>query len=406
MRVLGLICCLLLLTMGLAQAADTIKVGFVDDFSGRASENSKAGIRGWRIVVDEFNARGGLHGRKIETILGDDKFDPKLSPVVAERLIEENKVDFLAGTSNSDCALAVSEVAKKHKKVFIIHVSRTSKATNELGHDYVFRACYNTEIEGRSGAKYAVHKGYRQWFIVGEDYGFGRAFMSTLWSSLQKLNPNVQKVGEIWVKLGTKDYEPVIREIMEKKPSAVAAAFGSSGKIAFTKQAKQAGLFDKTSVFMTQMADASTIQALEGDIPLRRAFGSAAYLSYYPKTEANKSFVQKYAELAKADGQTEPCLPNYTAFHGYCCAKFLTEAIIKAQSTETHKVMNALKGLTVDTPVGPMTIRACDNQAMAPVFWGELRKLEGFTQPVIDPPYVVGAEQVMSSCDEVLGSRK
>jgi len=392
--------------MGISQAADTIKVGFVDDFSGRARDNTKAAIRGWQMVVDEFNKSGGLDGRRMETIPGDDKFDPKLAPVVAERLIVEDKVDFLAGTSNSDCALAVSEVAKKHKKVFVIHVSRTSKATNELGHEYVFRACYNTEIEGRSGAKYALHKKYRQWFIIGENYEFGRSYIAALWDVLQKLNPKVQKVGEVWVKLGTTDYSPYIREIMEKKPSAVAAAFGSSGRIAFTKQAKAAGLFDAISVFMTQMADASVIEALGGDVPTRRAFGSAAYLPYYPRTDANKSFVQKYAELAKAEGESQAVLPNYSAFQGYCCAKFLTEAIRKAQSTETDKVIKALEGLTVETPVGPIAIRACDHQAMAPVFWGQLSKVAGFTHPVIDPPYVCNAETVMSRCEEIIASRK
>jgi branched-chain amino acid transport system substrate-binding protein len=73
---------------------------------------------------------------------------------------------------------------------------------------------------------------------------------------------------------------------------------------------------------------------------------------------------------------------------------------------ETEKVIKALEGLTIDSPVGKIKMRACDHQAETPAFWGKILKVEGYPFPVIKEPIVTPADKIMPTCDEIMQSRK
>src|SRR5208337_2346670 len=111
---LGLIATLSIF-IGLSQAAEPIKVGIVDTFSGPASTYTNDVRDGFKIALDQINAKGGVLGRKIEFVTRDDKFKPDLALQAAKELVMREKVDLLMGTINSAGALAVSDIAKKEK---------------------------------------------------------------------------------------------------------------------------------------------------------------------------------------------------------------------------------------------------------------------------------------------------
>ncbi len=392
----------MILVTSRAMGSDPIKVGIVDDFSGSGSAIGQEALIGWKIVIDDFNSRGGLNGRKIELVTRDDKFDPEKAVKAAEELVSEDRVDFLAGSSSSDCALAVSEVARNSKKLFLIHIAKTHRATGEKGHDYVFRSCYDALIDGRAAGKYAAHKKYEKWFVVAEDYEFGRSLADIFWKALKESNPKAEKIGELRPKLQEADYRPIIRQIMDSKPSAIFVAFGGSGgRLGFLQQAKELGLFEEIRVFMNFLADPALPNLVKDAMPTTNAFGSAAYLPYYPASPENAEFVSQYRALNKT-GE----VPGYAAFSGFCAAKFITESLLKAQSAENDKVVKALEGLTINTPVGSITMRACDHQALAPVIWGRLGKGADSKTPVIEFPQVVTGETVAPTCEEVLATRR
>jgi len=83
---------------------------------------------------------------------------------------------------------------------------------------------------------------------------------------------------------------------------------------------------------------------------------SSNYTFYHPDSPANRDFVAKYK------ARTGDLPPSGAAF-AYTSTYFLAEAIRKAKSTETEKVVDALEGLTVETVHGPLTIRAYDHQS-------------------------------------------
>src|SRR5512139_38088 len=102
----------LVLCPGTATSEAPIKVGLIDIYSGAGAAFGKQCLNGWQMAVDEFNAKGGLKGRKIELITRDDKFKPDEGLAHARELLLKEKVDCLGGTTNSAVALAVGEFAK------------------------------------------------------------------------------------------------------------------------------------------------------------------------------------------------------------------------------------------------------------------------------------------------------
>ena len=98
--------------------------------------------------------------------------------------------------------------------------------------------------------------------------------------------------------------------------------------------------------------------------------------------------------------------PPEAAFGGYMSARFLTEAILKAKSAKTEDVINALEGLTLETPVGPLTMRACDHQTMYPYYIGEIARVPGYPFPILKDITTVAAKEVAPSCEEIAALRK
>ncbi len=386
----------------LALAADPIKIGVIDALSGPAKAAfGEPALLGWQMVAEDINSRGGLNGRPIEIITRDDQFSDAKAVAAAQELLLKEGVHFLGGTSNSASALAVSDLAKDHKKIFMVHVSRSERITGEHGHRYVFAACPNTVIEGRSGARYAKYRKYLKWYIVGEDYEYGRSIAGNFWEEFKKLQPGAEKVGEAWVPLGTADYSPNMKDITAKNPSAVFVAFGASGMARFMSQAVKSGVLEKTHLFLNFMADPALNSQLTDSPVGENALGSGSYLWYYPSSPGNKEFVKQYYAFMKKKGESDPIPPGSAFFSGYCAARFLAEAIKKAGAVDTEKVVGALEGMTIESPIGPITMRACDHQATAPVYWGRMQRGEARGLPIILTPYSVAAEDLLPKCDEI-----
>ncbi len=387
-------------------AEKPIKIGMIDAFSGGAAAFTKPALAGWEMVVAEFNAKGGLKGRKIEIVTRDDKFKPDEALTHARELVLKDNVDFLAGTTNSGSALAVSEFAKQKKKLFVVHIARSEKITEDKGHKYIFRGCPSADIEGTAGGAFAATMPYKKWYILGEDYEYGHSIADNFFKGLKKNKPEVEKVGEAWPKLQETDYTPYLTALMASKPEAVYVAFGASGLIAIMKQVKLFGLPEKMPVFAFPLADSVFPMALKESMPTD-VYGGSNYLWYYPDSPENKAFIKKYQEFSeKMMGKPDPYPSGAGVFSGYCCAKFLTEALLKAGTTETEQVIKAMEGLTIDTPIGQIKMRACDHQAETPAFWGKIIQVEGYPFPVIKQVITTPAEKIMPSCQEVMDSRK
>lgn len=378
-----------------AQEKPPIKLGGLFLLSGRAAVVGLANYHGALLAVDEINAKGGVLGRKLELLARDSKAKPDHAVKEATLYIVRDKVDFLYGTAASHVGLAVAQVAKQYKKILISPEVTTDRFTVENFNRYIFRTDFMNRQEEKAAALYLSTFPYKRLYIIGPDYEYGHNAAKALKEELKKLRPDIEIIGESWPKLFEPDYTPHIQKILEAKPDALYSIFWGGDTIAFIKQAIGFGLFDKIPFFsVSGVGDVEVHMALGKDMP-EGLHGGVKYWFDYPYTPANKDFVSRYY---KKFGK----YPSLFTMSSYIGIYFLAEAVKKAGTTETEKVIEALEGLTIDTPIGKVTMRKEDHQIIAPHIWGKTCKSPKYDFLVLCDLHVFPGEKITPSVEEVL----
>jgi branched-chain amino acid transport system substrate-binding protein len=256
-------------------------------------------------------------------------------------------------------------------------------------HPYVFRAAANTNTEGRSAAVFMAKNPWTKVYTIGPDYEYGQMVTKAFVEWIKKIKPEVEVVGQGWPKLGEADFTPFITAALAKKPDAAFFSLWGGDFVNFAKQARPYGFFEKVKVVSAGEAGSpETAIALKDDLPL--GITTNAYdLFYYPDTPEHKAYVERLKAYTKQE-----YAPSW-AITGYISVQFLAEAIKKAKSTDTMKVVKALEGLTINTPIGKQTMRAKDHQANRGQFWGTTAKVPEYPFPILRPVEYIPADNLM-----------
>ena len=388
----------LMLLNGPAQAAKQIKIGIVDCYSGPPSTYTNDVRDAFKLQVDKINAAGGILGRKIVFTTRDSKFKVDIGLAAAKELVYRENVDILMGTINSALALAISDLAAKEKIPFFVTFSKSDKITGAKGHRYVFSITENTALVGKSGAEGLAKRPYKKYWIAGDDYEYGHAVADGVWNNLKKIRPDVELLGQSWWKVGEPDFTPYITAILSAKPDAVIIATGGRDCVPFLKAAKATGFNKRVPFFMHTATELSTLKPLGLDGP-EGVIGTSNYFFYYPQSKANKRFVSEFKQAYHRE-------PAVGAVYGLLAAEFISQAYQKAGTVKTEPFINAVEGLTVDSPVGPVTMRACDHQAMLPMFMGVTKKEAGYNFLMATDIVTIPGKDVMPSCAQIAAERK
>ena len=380
-------------------AADTIKVGIVDTYSGGAAVFGIDMLDGFKMAVNEINAKGGVLGKKIEFVTRDEKFKPDLALSMAKELVMKEKVDILMGTISSGSALAVSEYAKKEKVPFFVTYAKSEKISGEKGHRYVFTMGENTSMAGRAAAAALAKKPYTKFWIAGDDYEFGHAMTDSVWNHLKTLNPKVQLLGKTFWKVGESDYVPYITQIMAAKPDVLIMGSAGSGVIGFQKAAKATGFSQQVVIYQHTAIELAVLSSLGLEGPEGVA-GTASYMFYYPQTPENKAFVNEYRKIYNR-------YPTMPSFYGYTTGQFIAKAFQKAGKVDIERFVDALEGMVLETSaIGRLELRACDHQLLLPTFYGVTKKVPEYKDFLIGTDIItIPPKDGVPSCEEIQKAR-
>jgi branched-chain amino acid transport system substrate-binding protein len=380
-----------------ALAADEIKIGFVDCYTGPPSIYCNDVRDGFKLVVDKVNAQGGVLGKKIKVLTRDDKWKVDLGLAAAKELIMRENVDILAGTTNSGVSLAVSDLCKAEKVPLVVTFGKSANITGAKGHRYVFSMNENTTMIGKAAAVALSKRPFVNYWIAGDDYEFGHSMAKEVWANLQRLKPDVKLMGESWWKVGEPDFTPYITAILSAKPDAMITATGGAGSVPFLKAAKATGFSQRVPFLMHTATELSTLKPLGPDAP-EGVIGTSTYYFYYPDTPENKAFVEDYK---KAYGT----YPTAGSLAGYVSAQFIVKALEKAGKMDREKFVDALSGMAIDSPVGKLTVREYDHQLMLPMFVGVSKKVPGYDFLIASDIETIPAQDLMPSVEEIKKAR-
>ncbi len=301
--VILLIACGVLSAVGTAAAQEPIRIGVLYGLGGAAAPYTKPAVSGHEMAVEEINAKGGVLGRKLQLVVRDDQSKPDVGVREARDLILKEKVNFLSGIIHSGVALAVSEVAKEHKTILLVSIAKTAALTEDKGHRYVFRSTSNSLTEGRAAAILMAQQPFKRYAVTGPDYEYGHRIAEDFVAQLKKLKPDVQIVAEVWPKFGERDFTPHINALLQAKPEMVFSSIWGGDHIAFVKQAKPYGFFQKTQYMAISQADLDVAVPLGAEAP-EGMWASANYAFYYPDSPCQQGVRR---QVQSQDGRPAAC---------------------------------------------------------------------------------------------------
>ncbi len=389
---------ILILSAGVSLVAaqdKPIKLGAMFISSGPLGGYGINGKRAIEMAITEINADGGVLGRNMEAVLGDTKLKPENAVELAEKFINEDKVDFLMGPTSSKVAMSLSEVARKHKTILVVTQSATDALTGAKFNPYLFSTLSNAMMHSRAGAHLMAGKPFKRWMCVGPDYNYGHSSWKMFRERLQQLRPDVEIVGETFPKIMSKDYEAFIDEVAKAKPDAVWCPLWGNDAVRFIKQAKEKGLFDSIAFAFPVGAALETMIPVGKDMP-EGIYMSSRYFFTTPHSARNEAFVASYKEQY---GE----YPDYMAQETYAGVYFLKAAIERAASADADKIIAAVEEhpFAWETPEGWKIIRKEDHQAVEDVIWGETEFDEEYAFPILKNIESIQAEQICRTPEEL-----
>ncbi len=346
--VLGVLCAL---PMAVQAQEKVIRIGAMYPMTGRAGLYGIDSVAAAEMAIDEINGKGGVNGYKIDATFTDSKAKPAYAVRVATRYITEDQVHFLFGIVSSGVGLAVTEISKQYKKIFIGTDHASTQLTSDKLQPYYFRVANNTFQSMAAGALYLQElqksKPWKTIAYIGPDYAYGHDQWNELRFSLDRLGVKYQVVGEYWPKLFEPDYNSYVTSLVKDSPDILVTGFWGGDTVAFIKQAQVYGLFKKSLYFQPDAGgNYELMSAMGAELPAGLVLGARHY-NNWPDTELNRKFV---ADFHKRTGR----YPTYAAEGAYAGVYAIAEAVkIVGNPDDTEALVKALEGLKIKLPEDP-----------------------------------------------------
>ncbi len=367
------------LGVGTAFAQEPIRIGAMYPLTGGGAVYGVPAMVGHQLAVEELNAKGGIMGRKIESIERDDKMNPAAASSTMKELITKDKVDIVVGGLSSAVGLAMSEVSKQEKVVYISTIPKTIQMTTDKLHKYVFRTASNTDLEGDTMALLVGKYKLAKLCHLELDYAYGNDLEAGILKAMPKYAPDAKVVLTLKPKLGATDFNPFIPQVMAAGCDGVISGLWGPHFVSWVKQAAPLGFFDKIKwISGGEIASHEIAGELKGEYP-DNVIANTYELWYHAQDPSHKEFQAKLAK--KLNTQETP----QWALLGYIGVHYVAAAMEKAKSTDADKVAAALEGMTIKTPVGALTIDPKTHQANIGQFWGPMVKKPDRAYRMMDP---------------------
>jgi branched-chain amino acid transport system substrate-binding protein len=324
--------------------------------------------KGMELALEEVNASGGVLGRRLELVTRDDGGTPGDAVRVAEELIARERVNVLMGTFASNVGLAVANLANQRKVLFVASEPLTDKMVWENGNRYTFRLRPSTYMQTAMLVPEAAKLKKRRWAIVYPNYEYGQSATASFKKLLSQAQPGVEFVAEQAPALGKIDAGAVVQALAETRPDAIFSSLFAADLQKFVREGNTRGLFRNTVVFNLLAGEPEYLDPLKDETP------EGWWVTGYPWNEINtpehKAFRDAYQKRWN-DYPRQGSVVGYTAVHA------VANAVRKARSAETEKLVEALKGLEMQTPFGTIVWRGIDHQSTMGAYVGQLAKKGG-----------------------------
>ena len=362
-----------------AFAQNTIKIGELNSYKAQPAFLDPY-KKGWEMAIEEINAAGGVLGKKLEVVSRDDGANPGDAVRAAEELVTREGVVALAGTFLSNVGLAVTNFAGQKKVFFLAAEPLTDKVTWADGNKYTFRLRSSTYMQVAMLMPGALAAKKKKWALVYPNFEYGQSAAENFKTLMKQSQPDVEFVTEQAPPLGKIDAGAVAQAIDDAKPDAIFNVEFAADLAKFVREGNTRGTFNDRFVVSLLTGEPEYQDPLKDESP------QGWLVTGYPW---NKIHSKEHDAFLQAYQKKYNDYPRLGSIVGYVTMKSLAAGIAKAGSTDTKKLVEAFKGLKLDSPFGPLQYRAIDHQATMGAFVGKTA-VENGKGTMVDFQYVDG----------------
>ena len=359
-----------------AFAEDTIKVGILHSLSGTMaiSETSLKDVA--LMTIDEINAHGGVMGKKLEPVVVDPASNWPLFAEKARQLISQDKVSVVFGCWTSVSRKSVLPVFKELNSLLFYPVQYEGEELEKN----VFYTGAAPNQQAIPATEYLMSKeggGAKRFVLLGTDYVYPRTTNKILRSFLHSKGVKDSDIDEVYTPFGHADYQTIVANIKKFSAggkTAVISTINGDSNVPFYKELGNAGL-NATDVPVVAFSVGE--EELRG-VDTKPLVGNLAAWNYFEsiKNPVNAAFIKKWKAYAKAKGlpNADTVVTNDPMEATYVGIYMWKQAVEKAHSTDTDKVIAAMSGQTFKAPSGyTLEMDKSNHHLHKPVMIGEIK---------------------------------
>jgi branched-chain amino acid transport system substrate-binding protein len=220
---------------------DVVKIGVMNDMSGLYADlGGQGSVEAARMAIADFG--GTVNGKKIELISADHQNKPDVGGAIARQWYDNDGVDAIVDVPTSSVALAVQDVARERKKVFLISGAASSDLTGKACSATGIHWTYDTVALANGTGSAVVKAGGDTWFFITADYAFGHALERDTAAVVTASGGKV--LGSVKVPLNAPDFSSYLLQAQASKAKVVGLANAGGDTINSIKQAAEFGLVE------------------------------------------------------------------------------------------------------------------------------------------------------------------
>ena len=305
-----------------------IYIASANPMTGDSAQFGDMKVKAIELALDEINEKGGIDGREVKLLVGDDTGNPKEAPNVAQKFASDKKIMAVIGHWNSSCTLAARGIYEQSQIPVI--TDSVNKAITDGTTPHIYRISLTDTTQAQHLAKYAYNElGKRKVAILYTANDFGTGLNNDFTEAFNELGGEIV-ASEMYFEGQSKDFSPQITKIKSKKPDLVFVAGYYVETALIAQQAKTSGL--NTPMLGTEGISSEELVKLGGDAVEGIKFSGF----FHPEVEypGTREFVEAFKE--KYDKE-----PDTYAALAYDSAKIILEAM-QENGTNREAIKNYL----------------------------------------------------------------
>ena len=337
-----------------------IKIGIAGPFTGAYAAFGEQLTRGAQKAVDDINAKGGIKGKKIVLVQGDDQCDPKQAINVANKLVDQDRIKVMVGHFCSSSTIPASEVYDEAGIVQITPASTNPKVTDR-GLPNIFRTCGRDDQQGRVAGKFiAKTLKAKKVAVIHDKDTYGQGLADATKEALNKYG--LKEVLYEGLTRGEKDFNALVTKIKGARADLVYFGGLHAEAGVLVKQLREQG-WNGPFVSGDGIASAEFVDVVGGPANTKNVF--LTFLKDPAADKKNKKILASF----KADGYD----PEGFTLYAYAAIQVIARAAAKV-GTNGDKLSKELKSKGFNTVLGRINFDSKGDpksSAFVPYKWGK-----------------------------------